>query len=41
MTLVTSLVSGPAMKRLLYRAKEEDVVALVRSAQANEAETHT
>jgi mannitol/fructose-specific phosphotransferase system IIA component (Ntr-type) len=31
MTLVTSLVSGPAMKRLLYRTKEEDVVALVRS----------
>ena len=30
MALGTSLVSGPAMKRLLYRATEEDVVALLR-----------
>jgi Kef-type K+ transport system membrane component KefB/mannitol/fructose-specific phosphotransferase system IIA component (Ntr-type) len=32
MTLVTSLASGPVMKRLLYRVKaEEDVVGLLRS----------
>ncbi|MDB4997346.1 MAG: putative Na/H antiporter, partial [Myxococcaceae bacterium] len=30
MALLTSLISGPAMKRLLYREKEEDVVALLR-----------
>ena len=30
MALGTSLISGPAMKRLLYRATEEDVVALLR-----------
>ncbi|WP_394822078.1 cation:proton antiporter [Pendulispora albinea] len=30
MALGTSLIGGPAMKRLLYRATEEDVVALLR-----------
>ncbi|WP_394842677.1 cation:proton antiporter [Pendulispora brunnea] len=30
MALCTSLLGGPAMKRLLYRAQEEDVVALLR-----------
>ena len=30
MALGTSLLGGPMMKRLLYRAKEEDVVALLR-----------
>ena len=31
MALATSLLSGPAMKRLLYRKRKEDVVALLRS----------
>ena len=30
MALATSLLSGPAMKRLLYRKRKEDVVALLR-----------
>lgn len=30
MALATSLLSGPMMKRLLYRAQEEDVVSLLR-----------
>jgi Kef-type K+ transport system membrane component KefB/mannitol/fructose-specific phosphotransferase system IIA component (Ntr-type) len=30
MALGTSLISGPAMKKLLYRATEEDVVSLLR-----------
>jgi Kef-type K+ transport system membrane component KefB/mannitol/fructose-specific phosphotransferase system IIA component (Ntr-type) len=30
MALATSLLSGPVMKRLLYRAHEEDVVTLLR-----------